>query len=115
MSFTPRNVNWTTAQQADHIKVKHDIHRHVMQATVSQLQQINTHKGLEKNKELYIYCSDIAKIIYPRCIQRLEEFLEFDVTTAVLAVDCFHIILNIVSNNYRDKLKTFLCTVSMYL
>ncbi|GJQ77090.1 FANCI [Trypoxylus dichotomus] len=105
------NVTWTTAQQANLLKVKHDIHQHVMQATAFQLQQLNTRKGLERNKEYYEYCRDIAKIIYPRCIHRLEEFLEFDITTANLAVECFNIILNIVCTNYSAELKTFLCAV----
>lgn len=106
-----RNVNWTTVQQANLLKVKHDIHQHIMQATVFQLQQISTHKCLERNKEYYTQCRDIAKIIYPKCINRLEEFLEFDVTTATLAVECFDTILNIVCTHYNGELKSFLCVV----
>ncbi|KAI4458189.1 hypothetical protein MML48_7g00003128 [Holotrichia oblita] len=111
LSLLHENVNWTTTQQANLLKVKHDIHQHVMQATAFQLQQISTHKCPERNKEYYTHCKEIAKIIYPKCINRLEEFLEFDVTTATLAVECFHTILNIVCTHYNGELKSFLCVV----
>lgn len=82
-----------------------------MQAVAFQLQQISSSKSIERNKEYYVYCRDIAKIIYPRCIDRLEDFVEFDVTTAALAVECFNVILTIITTNYGNELKSFLCVV----
>lgn len=82
-----------------------------MQATISQLHLLKSRKGLERNKEYYTYCKEIAEIIYPKCIERLEEFIEFDITTAALAVECFDVILSIVSINYKSELKSFLCAV----
>ncbi|KAK9718765.1 FANCI helical domain 2 [Popillia japonica] len=98
LSLLHENVNWTTVQQANLLKVKHDIHQHIMQATVFQLQQISTHKCLERNKEYYTQCRDIAKIIYPK---------------STLAVECFDTIVNIVCTHYNGELKSFLCVVGI--
>ncbi|KRT83344.1 hypothetical protein AMK59_4329 [Oryctes borbonicus] len=115
LSLLHGNVTWTTAQQANLLKVKHDIHQHVMQATAYQLQQLSTQKDLERNKEYYGYCTNVAKIIYPRCINRLEEFLEFDISTANSSVECFNIILSIVCANYSSEVKSFLCAIGGYI
>lgn len=84
-----------------------------MQATIDLVGSVKLHKSIDPQnmKMYYTYSTEIAGIIYTRCIERLEEFIDFDGATATLAVECFYVILQMVINNFKDNLISFLSSV----
>ncbi|KAF2901837.1 hypothetical protein ILUMI_04348 [Ignelater luminosus] len=107
-------VAWANADQANIIKRKLNFHRHIMNATIQLVQRLKSLKTTkaQHTKMYYNYVTEIAGILYERCIARLNEFIDFDCTTAILSLECFHLILVVISNHYRSNLPTFLCVVA---
>ncbi|EEZ98882.2 Fanconi anemia group I protein homolog-like Protein [Tribolium castaneum] len=114
MSFLHETmVSWTTCVQANVVKSKREFHQHAMQATLNLVTSLKHKKNIETQtaKVLYDHLCDIAMVIYERIIKRMDEFASFDCTTAVLAAECFLLILNIVNNHHGSNLKAFLSRV----
>ena len=110
-------VSWTTIAQSNVLKTKREIHQHMMQATINIVTAVKNKKIIEVQtaKMTYGHICDIAVILYERIIKRLVEFIDFDCTTAVLAVECFLLILNIVNNNFKSNFQAFLSKVGKCL
>lgn len=106
-------VPWTNVAQANLIKTKVDFHRYVLQASLDLIQSHKNLKLLNKQeaKEVYDGCTEMATILYDRCIARMKEFIDFDLTTALSAVDCFHNIVALVTAQYGNNFQNFLSTV----
>lgn len=106
-------VSWTTIVQANPIKSKREFHQHMMQATLNLVASVKNKKFIEVQmaKNTYEHLCNIAVVLYERIIKRLADFIDFDCTTAVLAVDCFLLILNTVNNNFRSNFRAFLAKV----
>lgn len=106
-------VDWTNAAQANLIKSKVDFHRYVLQALVNLIQLHKNARLLNKQetKEVYDGCTEIALILYARCIVRMKEFIDFDAATAVLAAECFHDIVLLISAHFGGHFQNFLCSV----
>ncbi|XP_018565780.1 Fanconi anemia group I protein [Anoplophora glabripennis] len=107
-------IEWVTNVHVVTIKTKCDLHQHVMQATIFLVQNVRRFKGIDARykKAYYDYITDISSVIFLRIIKRLNEFVDFDCTTAVLAMECFHIILTLITNQYKSNLKSFLNKVA---
>ena len=103
-------VNWATISDANKLKTKHDVHRYVIQAIMELLQSLKNVNmiGLPNPDQYFNYFTEIATILYEKCILRLNEFIDFDSCTAIMAVECFHMILNMVNVNYSKKWQLFL-------
>lgn len=103
-------IEWATNAHVVTIKTKCDLHQLIMQATIFLVQNVKRFKGIETRykKMYYDYITDVSCVIYLRIIKRLNEFVDFDCTTAVLAMECFHIILTVVTTQYKSNLKSFL-------
>nr|XP_022920063.1 Fanconi anemia group I protein-like [Onthophagus taurus] len=108
------NVEFIPTLSLNQIKSKSEIHRHVMQSTINLVQSLKKSKHLSTNQKIKDYknCLNVAKIIYKRCLERMDEFVDFDPVTTVLAADCFQIILKLVCTRYNDDLSKFLCEVA---
>lgn len=99
--------------QANVIKTKVDFHRYVLQTSVELIQRYKNVRFLNKQdaKELYHECTEMASILYERCILRMKEFLDFDTQTAVLAAECFYNIILLITTQYGNNLHHFLSVV----
>lgn len=83
-----------------------------MNATINMVQRLKSLKTKAQHTKMYYnYITEIAGILYERCIARLDEFIDFDCTTAILSLECFHLIVVVISNHYRSHLPAFLCAV----
>lgn len=99
--------------QANIIKSKREFHQYMMQTTLNILTSIKNKKylDLEAGKAVYGHLCNIAKIIYERIIKRMNEFIDFDCSTAVLAAESFLLIMNIILNNFRANFESFLIRI----
>ncbi|XP_018318528.1 Fanconi anemia group I protein [Agrilus planipennis] len=105
-------VDWASPAQANILKPKPDFHRFVMQINLQALQSLKNSKIEEQHKQkCFENITDIAKVLHERCISRLNDFTDFDCTTAVLASECFQTIFVIITHHYGNKLKLFLSKV----
>lgn len=106
-------VTWTTDPQANVLKTKREFHQYIMQATLNLITAQKNKKNIDghSGRVIFNYFTDIAMIIYERIIKRLEEFVDFDCLTAILALECFHSILVIVNNQYGDRFLSILSKV----
>ncbi|CAH2009829.1 unnamed protein product [Acanthoscelides obtectus] len=104
------NVPWTTTSEANLLKTKKELHQKVMHTTFTLVQNAKKLKVIDTQikKNYYEHISDIAAIIFRRIVKRLVDFLDFDSATAVLAMDCFHNILSLISTQYKSNVKSFL-------
>ncbi|KAJ8921771.1 hypothetical protein NQ315_008396 [Exocentrus adspersus] len=107
-------IDWTTNAQVVTIKTKRELHQHVMQATLTVIQNVKRCKVIEtKHKKTYYdYITDIASVIYNRIVRRLNDFIDFDCTTANLAMECFHLIITVIVSHYKSNFKSFLNKVA---
>ncbi|RZC32680.1 Fanconi anemia group I protein -like [Asbolus verrucosus] len=62
-------------------------------------------------KIVFGHLCEIGMVLYERIIKRLIDFIDFDCATAVLAVECFLVILHIISNHHKSNFKSFLSKV----
>uniref|UniRef100_A0A1Y1K0T8 Fanconi anemia group I protein n=1 Tax=Photinus pyralis TaxID=7054 RepID=A0A1Y1K0T8_PHOPY len=108
------NVNWTTAPEANHIKAKPEIHRHIMRCTIQLIKKLKSMRKAEVhcNKMYYNYITEIACILYNSCVTHFDSVLDFDSSTATLVLECFYIILGIINLHYRNSMATFLNSVA---
>lgn len=81
-----------------------------MQCCIDLVNSIKSRKSIDPQimKVYYTYCCEIAGIVYMRCIKRLEEFVDFDFSSGILATECFGAILNIINSLYKNNLSSFL-------
>lgn len=77
---------------------------------LQSLKNVNM-KGLRNSGQYFNYFTEIATILYEKCIIRLNEFIDFDSCTAIMAVECFHMILNMINTNYGEEWQIFLRNV----
>ncbi|KAF5276046.1 hypothetical protein FQA39_LY00842 [Lamprigera yunnana] len=103
-------VNWTSSTEANIIKSKCEIHQHVMGATLQLIKKLKGFKieELKSNKRYYDQIRTIAEILYNHCIVRLDSFIDFDSITATLAMECFYLILSVVSTHYKSNFLVFI-------
>ncbi|CAH0559213.1 unnamed protein product [Brassicogethes aeneus] len=104
------DVDWVGPGKANVIKTKREFHQHVMQATINIVQNIKHLKNIDSNVEQKHYDTlvDISVIIYNRIIKRFNEFIDFDCTTAVLALECFQYILHRITTQYKSNFRSFI-------
>ncbi|KAF5299517.1 hypothetical protein FQR65_LT01100 [Abscondita terminalis] len=106
-------VNWTTQAEANIIKTKREIHQHMLEATihlVKNLKSLRTEEDRYK-KLCFNFLTEIAVILYERCIVRLDSFLDFDSMSATLAMECFYLILKVIGHHFKKKLPLLLSTL----
>lgn len=85
----------------------------MMQATLNLISGLKNKKIVEVQtaKETYGHLCDIAMVLYERIIKRLVEFIDFDCATAVLTLECFLLIFNVINNQFKSNFKSFLTRV----
>ncbi|XP_074025799.1 LOW QUALITY PROTEIN: Fanconi anemia complementation group I [Leptinotarsa decemlineata] len=107
------NVTWASSSEANLLKPKKELHQHLMQATLHLVQNAKRRKDIEtKVKKFYFdHISAIAAILFNRIIKRMNEFIDFDSISAVLAMECFNMILILVNTQYRSNMKQFLSKI----
>lgn len=93
------------------MKPKKEFHRYILQSAISLLSNV---KYSKTKNEVSDHCIEIGAILYQRCIIRLDEFADFDVYTANLAVDCFDSILTLLISCPKKNLKQFLCKIGKF-
>lgn len=65
-------------------------------------------------KEMYDCFVEIAAVLYERCLIRMEEFVDFDSTTAVAVAECFYNILSHLMTHNKNNLVEFLCAIGLW-
>ncbi|KAL3277410.1 hypothetical protein HHI36_012759 [Cryptolaemus montrouzieri] len=103
-------VEWTTMQDANIVKSKREVHRHFFQSLNYMLTHMKSkkHRDSQAVKDDFKNIVDVAEVIYSRCIKTLNIFIDFDCSSAVLAAECFHAILNCISSSHKTNLLLFL-------
>lgn len=88
-------VNWTSVAEATTLKTKHDFHRHTLRATLELITELKSSDSLDRNELATNLgnCIAVGGILFERCIQKLNDLVDFDKTCASLAAECFHGIL----------------------
>ncbi|CAG9854126.1 unnamed protein product [Phyllotreta striolata] len=107
-------LSWTTVSEANVVRTNKELHQHLM-GTVLHLAQTSKHKkelDTAVKKLHFDHITAIATIIYKRIIKKLAEFTDFDAPTAVLAMECFNLLINLIINQYKNNLSSFLNTVA---
>ncbi|KAK5650021.1 hypothetical protein RI129_001050 [Pyrocoelia pectoralis] len=106
-------VNWTTTAEANHIKTKPDIHRHMMRCTIQLIKKLKSMRTAEVHfkKMYYNYFTEIAGILYTSCIAHFDSVIDFDSLTANLVIECFYLIVGVVGLHYRNNLASFLNSI----
>lgn len=94
------------------IKTKTNIHRHFIQAAIFLINKLKSHKLNNRNKQLiFRYVSSLCKTIYDRVILRFNDYVDFDCTSAIWAIECFHSIILLISNQYKGRVVDFFTEV----
>lgn len=106
-------VPWTTNNQANVIKSKREFHQYIMQCTVHLVQATKRCKALDVSvkKMYYEYLTEVAVVLFERIVNRLNEFMEFDCPTSILAMECFHSIIRLVESQYSSNFEAFLIKI----
>ncbi|KAK4882809.1 hypothetical protein RN001_006128 [Aquatica leii] len=106
-------VSWTTPAEANILKTKCEIHQHIMEASLQLVKKLKSFKteDVRYKKMCFNFLTDIAGILYERCIVRLDSFLDFDTLTASLALECFYLILKVIGVHYKPKFSLFLSSL----
>ncbi|GLV41723.1 Fanconi anemia complementation group I [Carabus blaptoides fortunei] len=106
-------VSWTNLSQTNILKVKREFHRYVLNVILQLVNDVKTSKCIETThtKPYFQYCTDIATVLFERVVKRLNYSIDFDCTTSVLALECFHAILSLVVHYYKEKINTFFSSV----
>lgn len=98
---------FTSSTNCSFLKNKTSFLRYVLTVTGNKIEQLRSepeYKQLAHSKRLLKYLTDITKIIYEGCLQRLSQYChEHDVDTALLAVKCFHQCLKTANQIYKTK------------
>nr|NP_610429.2 fanconi anemia complementation group I [Drosophila melanogaster]A1Z7L1.2 RecName: Full=Fanconi anemia group I protein homolog; Short=Protein FACI [Drosophila melanogaster]AAF59016.2 fanconi anemia complementation group I [Drosophila melanogaster] len=85
--------------------------RYVLSVTASRVESIRLepdYKQLAYSKRTFKQLTDITKVIYERCIQRLPELWKnFDMQSAALATQCFSECLKTAHETYSKKFEDF--------
>ncbi|XP_039486307.1 Fanconi anemia group I protein [Drosophila santomea] len=91
--------------------------RYVLSITASRVESIRLepdYKQLAYSKRTFKQLTDITKVIYERCIQRLPEvWKNFDMKSAALATQCFSECLQTVHVTYSKKFDEFVKSFDM--
>lgn len=86
--------------------------RYVLEITAKKVQGIREepdYKQLSYSKRTLKLLTDITKVIYERCIQRLPElWQDFDLESAVLAAKCFTQCARTAHETYGRRFKEFI-------
>ncbi|EDV59451.2 Fanconi anemia group I protein homolog [Drosophila erecta] len=91
--------------------------RYVLSVTASRVESIRLepdYKQLAYSKRTFKQLTDITKVIYERCIQRLTEMWKnFDMQSAALATQCFSECLQTAHETYSKKFEEFVKSFDM--
>ncbi|XP_056642069.1 Fanconi anemia group I protein isoform X1 [Diorhabda sublineata] len=106
-------LTWVTASEANVIKTKKELHQHVLAATLFLIREVKRRKDLETGtkKIYYDHITEVASLLFRGIVRRMNEFVDFDSATAVLALECFDLILHTINVNYKPNLQSFLSKI----
>lgn len=104
------SVDWSSPEQANILKRNILFHQYALQAVHNLFISLKQVKYLEEHKKSthFDYCMEIAKLLFVRCIQRFDEISEFDYGTALLSLEVFNTILQVVNLHFKNHWLKFL-------
>lgn len=111
--FFRTEVPWTTFGRAAVIKTKPEIHQHFLRNTLYMVQKILNNRSTRVDwiKLNYDSIVEIATTLYECCVSRLQDFIDFDHTSAILSAECFHFVLAGINSNYKEQFVPLLCKI----
>ncbi|XP_002006644.2 Fanconi anemia group I protein [Drosophila mojavensis] len=105
------HVPYASAANTAPLRSYEPLVRYVLEITAQKVQGIREepdYKQLSYSKRTLKLLTDITKVIYERCIQRLSElWQDFDVESAVLAAKCFMQCVRTAHETYGRRFKEF--------
>ncbi|XP_050310128.1 Fanconi anemia group I protein [Anthonomus grandis grandis] len=107
------DVEWVMKNDATTIRTNTALHRHFFQAAAHLVLKHKSSKLVDTidQKNHFENLTSISSVIYAHVIQRLSDYIDFDCTAAVLAVECFHSIILLIIGQYKHNVKLFLSKV----
>ncbi|KAH1013955.1 hypothetical protein HUJ04_002869 [Dendroctonus ponderosae] len=98
------SVSWVSTANANTIRIKTHLHRHFIQAAAQLVAKSKNNKPLERVylKSSFDHITSIARVLYNKIILRIRDYVDFDCSSAVMGIECFHTIL-IVMNGYNPN------------
>uniref|UniRef100_A0A6P4FK17 Fanconi anemia group I protein n=1 Tax=Drosophila rhopaloa TaxID=1041015 RepID=A0A6P4FK17_DRORH len=110
-------VAFAASQKTGLLRSNEPLVRYVLSVTskrVETIRQEPDYKQLAYSKRTFKQLTDITKIIYERCINRLPEFWkDFDMQSAALSTQCFSECLRTAHEIYPKKFQDFVKTFDM--
>ncbi|KAI8035735.1 hypothetical protein M5D96_011485 [Drosophila gunungcola] len=110
-------VAFAASQKTGLLRSNEPLVRYVLSVTAKRVETIRQepdYKQLAYSKRTFKQLTDITKIIYERCIQRLPEFWKnFDMQSSALAAQCFAECLRTAHETYPKKFQDFVKTFDM--
>ncbi|XP_069697907.1 Fanconi anemia group I protein [Periplaneta americana] len=101
------SVEWCTAEAANQVKGRREFSRFVMEVILSLVKTSRSEKCIKSASSFQSYIN-IGSVLYSECVCKLQEFTEFDIGTAFLALECFNELIALVCSNHKDRLGQFL-------
>ncbi|CAG9761584.1 unnamed protein product [Ceutorhynchus assimilis] len=107
------SVPWATTNDANLIKTKTELHRHFLQAATHLCHKAKHFKLIDGQyyKGTYNHIESIAKTLYNRIIKRLSDYIDFDCSSAIIGLECFHSILLLMNGQFKRRLANFLSAI----
>ncbi|KAF7283340.1 hypothetical protein GWI33_000852 [Rhynchophorus ferrugineus] len=104
------SVPWATVTDVNIIKTKPEIHKFFMQAALVSVGRIKNQKVLNIAKRKYYFDSlrSLFRLIYKGVIVSFNDYVQFDCTTAICAMECFYAIILLINNQYKEYINNFL-------
>ncbi|KAL0269203.1 UNVERIFIED_CONTAM: hypothetical protein PYX00_007013 [Menopon gallinae] len=103
------SLTWASEESVAPVKNKRELHRYCLNATLTLLKQAKLVPATELSKDSPSlgYLTKIGRVIFTKCVQRVGEMIEFDRVSAVLVLECFAELIQLVLSNFQEKFTAF--------
>ncbi|XP_066601799.1 Fanconi anemia group I protein homolog isoform X2 [Prorops nasuta] len=105
------SVPWASEEQTDFLKCHYDFPRYIIQGLIHYLQNLKSlnYYSLqrEKNLNIKLYC-DTGELLYKRILPRLEDMTQEDPLVALLAIEAFKELCNLMCTHFFSEMHKFL-------
>ncbi|KAL1497009.1 hypothetical protein ABEB36_008041 [Hypothenemus hampei] len=107
------SVPWIDTDEANTLRTKVELHQHFLQAALNLILKCKNEKTIDPiyQKNNFDLVTSIADTLFNRVVKRFNDYMDFDCTSAVASLECFHAILQLVSVHYSNNLLKFLSAI----
>ncbi|XP_075223245.1 Fanconi anemia complementation group I [Lycorma delicatula] len=98
-------LEWATSKSRTDLRARRPLLRYVMQAAVEVVNHVS--KKQYTSAKTYAHCYELGRILNTTCLNRYEQFKDFDLISAVSCIECFSELLSFIVRR-KSKLPHFL-------